>query len=67
MKPKGRTEWRVVLDICRFLRTFTPTQRQAWRDAGRTIDAWPLDQQRLIASRNPTGHWPVAGTKEGGG
>ena len=62
MKVQGRKQWRVVLDICKYLRTFTPTQRQAWRDAGRTIETWTPEQQRLIASRNPKGEWPEVQT-----
>ena len=27
-KPKGREQWRVVLELLRMLRTFTPEQRK---------------------------------------
>ena len=27
-KPKGREQWRVILELCRMLRTFTPEQRK---------------------------------------
>jgi hypothetical protein len=38
MKPKGREQWRVVLNLLRMVRTFTATKRQALMEAGIAIE-----------------------------
>ena len=38
MKPNGREEWRIILELLRMLRVFSPSQRQQLYCYGKKIE-----------------------------
>jgi DNA mismatch repair ATPase MutL len=38
MKPQGRDEWKVILELMRMLRVFTPQQRWSLWQHGKTLE-----------------------------